>query len=650
MSANTALPPPLQSFSARYAEEFSTRFLETVRGRFQRCIRGKAVSAIPAAGLEVVPATPGTCTVKTRCMVRFGMAAGWRSAEESFEYPAGQPGRVSADALAAWLGDRMGALADTLAAGIPAKSCSAAEFGGWASDVTILTEGMPLFGRRLPRVISRIRREAVPGLQEQTAEEIRAAVRDRAAEISVPWAVPGQVTGCRVRVSLEETETLLVQVTCTVRYRGDWTCREQESFPDAVRHLAGWSWTAFRRELGSASGGTLPPGFLARHWALLQDRLEDPEGAAAEAERIVSRLAFTCGHRIIEKLPAGEVIPPGDPGGADPQVWHLLAAGSLTRRLRPEAAVYLCGGNLYRTDTGLEVELDVPALQAVTGQLEQVLDSPAGPAPDAMSQRLLVQAADQFWGGEGLELSFGSCGIRSFTVEGTVIFLPENPGESFRSWLARVREERDRQRQLREDTGRSMGEVLRTLNPTELALFRCICRGGSLRSWEAGSRISGEVITTQASAEKYLESLSRVSFPGPGGPEPLVVWSWHRGRSGIFRIFQPGPAVVPDVLYSAVGRDYNAEEAGDIIPSRRMAWLTARSAAAETAEERWEILTVLEERFSPSMAASFARSPEGQALFRQFSGLDSEYARLFLERLPGCRVLAETLFSGRAGC
>ena len=98
-----------------------------------------------------------------------------------------------------------------------------------------------------------------------------------------------------------------------------------------------------------------------------------------------------------------------------------------------------------------------------------------------------------------------------------------------------------------------------------------------------------------------------------------------------------------DIILTAHPAPYALEDYPYLRPSARTAELEARAAQADTREARWALLEILEKGMPKTAAADFVKSEAGQAFLRELEGDDREYARLFLEELPGCKRLVGSL-------
>ena len=195
------------------------------------------------------------------------------------------------------------------------------------------------------------------------------------------------------------------------------------------------------------------------------------------------------------------------------------------------------------------------------------------------------------------------------------------------------------------DLGEAQLAVLNTLNPTELAILRHAHSKG--RTWfhDAADAVEYKTITTKTFAGDCLSNLCEVEVPTDSGRHLLLDWEWKRSRKhGDFKLYMPVATLVPDILDKVKPREYRPDEIPNIEAKHRGVWFAKLAARAQTAEERWEALRILENDMPKTYLPEFAKSPEGQAFFSAFEGADATYVQFLLQNTPGCKKLAAAIF------
>lgn len=189
-------------------------------------------------------------------------------------------------------------------------------------------------------------------------------------------------------------------------------------------------------------------------------------------------------------------------------------------------------------------------------------------------------------------------------------------------------------------------KVLRTLNPTELAVLRYVWT--NKRTWytDAADQLDGTVLTQKSYMDVCLNKLLRTELPTADAlSAPLLASEYHRNEHHmLYRIYTPNARLDPDILEAVQPRDFTFQELPMLKPACRELWAADQLIHADTPEARKQVLLAVQLQMPRTFLARFAHTPEGQTFFRSFEGDDALQAQLTVQHLPGCRKLAETIW------
>lgn len=634
--------PALSSFQARLQQEMKS-LMRTELEKFA----APAVRDVPLllGGIRLDTAEqPGPCIAFTfEVTYRAGFITAARTCQRTLPVPAGGNGREQADQTAEQLRAELPAMASEIAENLPAAVSSTEEFLRLFPKVRVhkSTTLRDRVKKAVGAALASAMEENSAAMVEKLREAAERQLRCFAEEEPLPWTAPcsiGDVTvSAQVRPADLETGIMLTAgFTCTA---SDFSVRRGRSISADLPGLAGM--LPFCS--GTLQGGELA-AFLDRNWEALST--EDLSGVCSrDVPELLWKLTGECTENMEDLLPRGFLIPPDRPGGAPEELWQLVAGTG-----RRAAKTVICWGDGI-FEGRKTVQMDIRKYCQFLDQPDSFLDRPAK-ARDAAEQLLICRAARRFCAPKKVDIAVQDGRITGLALDGRDSRLVPEKGETVRSWLTRVLEA-DRaaleRLALAEDR---LVETLDRLNPSELILLRVIREEG--RGWLSGAAEfieEGHGITTKTSAQDWFNTVTGLKFDGEEGPEPLLTVKRVRssyGRNEYFLLYRPNPKAPWGALDRAKGRDFTAAEVSSIRSECRIPWISGKAEKARTPDQLWAVLTVLEQGFSASRAAEFAKSPGGRTFFGKFQGPDAEYARFYVEGLPGCRRLAAEIFGSGA--
>lgn len=129
----------------------------------------------------------------------------------------------------------------------------------------------------------------------------------------------------------------------------------------------------------------------------------------------------------------------------------------------------------------------------------------------------------------------------------------------------------------------------------------------------------------------HLIHVRRCLFPG-SGKRRLVLQPLYSCR------LSRNPELRLSALAAVPSRPLSGKHLADLTSSGRDRWIRDTAAAAVTPEHRWNLLSSLQSDLPRAAVVRFVRSQEAVPFFRAMTGTDAQYARLFVESLPGCRT------------
>ena len=537
-------------------------------------------------------------------------------------------------------------LAD-LPADVGPKGPEDIQFAGHFQGVTSVPETLQCGESSVKDVFVRIAGELTQDLGECLREEANQILQEKQeAETPEPWLIPGKVEQCIPRFRL-------------VKYQVSMDCEL------SIRYLK------TKNETCSSEG----PGIYEAA------RTKDLPAFEAYLRKAMTDKARRAVKKAAQALPAFQVIPPGE-GEPEKQfplpVWNSLkergtVGGEVMLNYKQEypapngTSVFFAyfGNNRYRflSDSLLvekrskNLEMDVPGFLKQEADLKQVLEQTELPVQFNFCERILfADAVSLAWTsfplGEGqtrpkihfnmVKGELKEVVWRGVSYSAKTWFDPEKTlplkqrVEELFHWLLEA------EKKLGTEPAEQM-RILSDLNPTQVEILRYVYRSG--RTWfhDVADSIESRVITTKVAAGQYLYDLAEIRVPFMGKQVPVIYSKMVSGRHGDFQLYTPNTELPKELIASVRPRPFCGDEVQDMTTAGRDKWVMEQAGRAKTAEECWNVLEILENQLPKAAAVRFVRSPQGEDFFRKIQGADAEYARFFLESLPGCKSLAPKL-------
>ncbi len=503
------------------------------------------------------------------------------------------------------------------------------------------------FGKRTGQDPGRLIRSAVTTVSQEPVsrllEQFWSVMSEAEDQAAVPWLHPARKADLDISSSLHRSMDLTLTARLTV------------SFATSVARLATWN-----------CGNILP---------VL--RTGTPEELYAFVEKQVKDFVSTLEARFIPALPACEVrFPAEDSDIAVLANRRVLKTGNVTLRLDR------CGANgglvdeaagLYARDPDHLFLGWIPF--AKTNRSPFFPLEPEGGDEDGgkpLSLRGQVQfcrwlsdvyeslPAEDFDRPE-VDFCMGPLGpYRCTWSEGSVTFSEEDrdrmrrgdraPAEAALSEFLEVEAESawmDREQE----------KILANFNEVEVKILKHVYSGRN--SWHPN--ISRQTILdsygkhpylTQAAIGEYPSRLAETSIPLDGFWEDLLRTDTEYNRYGSYTVYRRNDSIPTSLIMELVPRPLGVEDFPDMSAAGREVWLLEKVRACldgGSSDDAFALLEILQDHMPKTAAVRLLKSEEGQALLRKLTGSDREYARLFLEELPGCRKLTREVLGDPPG-